>query len=223
MDNTRAIEQLKVVDIIERYGHCLELVTMDPNFHEITVGLYEKDGIATVWTFSQKPSVAGRIEQICDQLVNLGDMELVSGASNQVRFACGRTHNRPLKFLVKQAVEKPPDFAPTQDGVKDLRSGLMLWFDAIEEDSRWMYRITAEGEAPNKATRLRATTNGLVRYGGMEKIDGRAIFSCGYRHDALVALVLPYARNVTQVEDMLESDSLRGQMTTGTLGFTPPT
>jgi hypothetical protein len=28
---------------------------------------------------------------------------------------------------------------------------------------------------------------------------------------------------VTRVEDMLEADSLRGQMTTGTLGFSPPT
>ena len=46
---------------------------------------------------------------------------------------------------------------------------------------------------------------------------------CGYRHDELALLVLPYARNVSQVEDMLASDALRGQMTTGTLGFTPPT
>jgi hypothetical protein len=31
------------------------------------------------------------------------------------------------------------------------------------------------------------------------------------------------ARNVSKVEDMLAADALRSQMTTGTLGFTPPT
>jgi len=53
--------------------------------------------------------------------------------------------------------------------------------------------------------------------------DGGVIFSCGISHDPLIRLLLPYARNVTGTQDMLESDSLRGQMTTGTLGFTPPT
>ena len=36
-------------------------------------------------------------------------------------------------------------------------------------------------------------------------------------------LLFSYARNVTGAEDMLENAALRGQMTTGTLGFTPPT
>jgi hypothetical protein len=57
----------------------------------------------------------------------------------------------------------------------------------------------------------------------MEKTeDGGVSFTCGQRHDELVRLLLPYARNVTRVEDQLEADALRGQMTTGTLGFSPP-
>ncbi len=54
----------------------------------------------------------------------------------------------------------------------------------------------------------------------MEKTeDGGIAFPCGYRHDELVRLVLSYARNVSRVEDMLEADAVRGQMTTSTLGF----
>jgi hypothetical protein len=34
-------------------------------------------------------------------------------------------------------------------------------------------------------------------------------------------ILLPYSRNVSAVENMMEADALRGQMTTGTLGFTP--
>ena len=58
----------------------------------------------------------------------------------------------------------------------------------------------------------------------MEKVGGdTAAFTCGHEHDTLARLILPHARNVTGVEDTLAADALRGQMTTGTLGFTPPT
>ena len=212
-----------IVDVIERYGRCLELVTMDPNFHEITVGVYVKGEVATVWTFSRKPGVEDRLEQIRGQLVRLGGMEPVAGTHNQVRLSCGQIHEQPLRFLIRQAVEKPPDQAPPEGRVKDLRSGLMLGFEVAETEGQWVYRITAEGEARNKPMRIRAATNGFVRYGQMEKTGNGAAFVCGHRHDALVALVLPYARNVTGTQDMLEADALRGQMTTGTLGFSPPT
>ena len=33
--------------------------------------------------------------------------------------------------------------------------------------------------------------------------------------------MLPYSRNVYAVENMAEEEALRGQMTTGTLGFSP--
>jgi hypothetical protein len=63
---------------------------------------------------------------------------------------------------------------------------------------------------------------GFVRYGEMEKINDTEIaFPCGRRHDELVRVLLPYSRNVSGVESMMADEALRGQMTTGTLGFTP--
>ena len=57
----------------------------------------------------------------------------------------------------------------------------------------------------------------------MEKIsDTKVAFPCGQRHDELIRLLLPYSRNISSVESMMEAEALRGQMTTGTLGFTPP-
>lgn len=68
--------------------------------------------------------------------------------------------------------------------------------------------------------RVREITQGFVRYGEMEKVDVDAVaFTHGGRRDGLIRLVLPYARNVTGTADMLEAEALRGQMTTGTLGF----
>ena len=224
MPTVKATERVRVADVIQRYGKCLELVTMDPNFHEITVGLYVKDGTFTVWTFSQKLGVEDRIGQIRGQIVALGGLLATDGTHNQARLACGQVHARAIRFLMIHAVEKALDYSLPVGGVKDLRSPLILDFKASQEGERWFYRVVAEGEAPNEAARLRAVTAGLVRYGEMEKVGDDAVsFPCGHRHDELATVVLPYARNVSQVEDMLDASALRGQMTTGTLGFTPPT
>ena len=226
MANVKTTERVRAVDVLERYGSCVELVPLDPNFHGISVALYVKDGLATVWTFSRKPGVEERIEKIRDQVVALGGLEPAAGTHNQARFPCGQLHGRPTKFLMMQAVEKSPDHSLPEGRfpVKDLKSPLMLGVEGAETQGRWAYRVIAEGEAPNEAARLRAVTAGLVRYGEMKKVsDDEVAFSCGYRHDELARIALPYARNVTQVEDMLEADAMRGQMTTSTLGFTPPT
>jgi hypothetical protein len=83
-----------------------------------------------------------------------------------------------------------------------------------------MYVIGASGEAKTKPMRIIAVTSGFVRYGEMEKLDkNKVAFPCGQRHDELMRLIISYARNVSGVQDMLEESALRGQMTTGTLGF----
>lgn len=224
MASLKTATRVRAAEVLERIGHCVELVPLDPNFHEITVGLYVRDSVAIVWTFSRKPGVEERMRVIRDQLVALGGMTAVAGTHDKVVYECGQLHERPLKFLMKRAVEKPSDHRLPEGRVKDLRSPLMLDIKGVEEDGRWVYRVDAEGEAPNEAARLRAVTGGLARYGDMEKVgDDAASFSCGHRHDQLAHLVLPFARNVSQVEDMLAADAMRGQMTTGTLGFSPPT
>ena len=213
-----------VEETIERYGRCIELVSMDPHFHNITVGLYEKDGILTVWTYSRKPGVEDRIEKIRDQLCKLGGLVPVEGSRNQVRFPCGQLHSRPLKFLLPQAVEKDPDFAhPTGEMViKDTRSPLTLKLTPHHSENRWVYQVSAVGEARNAPFRLRAIVVGFGKYGEMEQVGNFGVcFSCGYRHEPLVRLLFPYSRNISAVENMLESSAQRGQLTTGTAGFSP--
>ena len=214
--------RLRAVDVIEKYGNCLELVSMDPNFENISVGLYMKDGVCTIWTFSSKVGGSTRIEQIRDQLVALGGMEAVEGTTNQVRFACGELHERAIKFLMSQAVGKAPDYAPPQGdmSVKDSRSPLTIKVSGTAQDDAYVYSVSAEGDAPNPAVRLRMVVAGFLRYGEMEKAgDVEVAFPCGERHDALMRLLMPYSRNISSVEGMMAAEALRGQMTTGTLGF----
>ena len=213
---------LRVAEVLERYGSCLELVPMDPNFKNISVGLYVKDDICTVWTFSGKQGVEARIEQIREQLVALGGMEAVPGTYNQVRFACGGLHERPMKFLMTQAVGKAPDYAPPQGEmtIRDSRSPLTIKVTGSQRDDAYVYSVSVEGDAPRPAVRLRMVVAGFLRYGEMQKVgDTEVAFPCGQRHDELMRLLLPYSRNISSVEGMMAAEALRGQMTTGTLGF----
>ena len=211
-----------VSKVVSRIGKCLELIPMDPHFKDISVGLYEKDNIFTVWTYSQIEGVDDRIAQIRDQLVKLGGVASVDGSHNQFWLPCKFAHNRALRFLLSLAVERPSDYTldEGQIRIKDTKSPVMLNAVAKKVEGKWLYEISAEGEEKYVRIRQRASTAGFVRYGEMIKInDSEVKFPCDKRHDELVRIILPYSRNVSQVEDSLEADSMRGQMTTDTLGF----
>lgn len=226
MTEAKASQSIRPTEVLELYGHCIELVPLDSRFENISVALHEKDGIYTVWSFSHKPGVDDRLREIRDQLVALGGMVPVEGTGNQAKFPYELKHGRPIKFLMAQAVGKASDYShPTGDmTIKDTKSALMLTVSGRNEDGKRIYTITGEGDAKRPELRIRMIVAGFVRYGEMEKVsDTEVMFSGGQDNDALMKLVLPYARNVSGVESMMDAEAMRGQMTTGTLGFTPPT
>ena len=208
--------------VIERYGKCRELIPMDARFHNISIGLYEKEGTCTVWTFSRHEGAEDRVEQIREQLVALGGMVAVAGTRNQARFPCGMLHVRPVRFLIARAVAHDPEQQPPSGEIKirDTKSKLELIAVGHDTDRGAVYRIGSEGEAPNASMRLKSIVRGFVRYGEMETMgEGEVAFPCGQRHDELVRLLLPYSRNISAVESEMEAEAQRGQMTTSTLGF----
>ena len=218
-------ERLRPAEVIERYGQCLELVPLDRRFHDISVGLYVKDGICTIWTFSRREGVEERITEIRDQMIALGGMESVKGTHNQVRFPCGHLHQRTLRFVMSQAVGKAPDYAPPQGelSIQDSKSAFTIRVQPptdTESDGQAVYEVSLEGEARNAAMRLRMVLAGFTRYGEMDQVGEFGVaFSCGLPHDALMRVLLPYSRNISSVETMMAAEAMRGQMTTGTLGF----
>ena len=219
-----AEDRLRPAEVMERYGQCLELVPLDRRFHDISVGLYVKDGICTIWTFSCKEGVEARIREIRDQLIALAGMEAVEDTNNQVRFPCGQLHQRTLRFVMSQAVGKAPDYAPPQGelSIQDSKSAMTIHAELSmgDDEERAVYSVSLEGEARNAAMRLRMVLAGFTRYGEMEQVGESGVaFACGMPHDALMRVLLPYSRNISSVETMMAAEALRGQMTTGTLGF----
>jgi len=213
---------LRPVDVMSKYGRCLELVPIDKNFHDISVGLYVKDNVCTVWTYSVQDHVEKRIEQIRNQLVALGGLQPIKGTINQAKFACGNIHSRPLRFLMSQAVGKSADYAPNTESmsIKDTKSDLYIHVTPFDRDGIGVYSISVTGEARNPSMRLRMIVAGFSKYGDMDKLgDNEVAFACRTRHDELMRLLLPYSRNISSVETMMAAEDMRGQMNTSTLGF----
>ena len=209
-------------DVIEKYGRCLELIPTDKRFNEISVGLYVKNSVFTVWSFSTKTGVENRIEEIRGLLVSLGGMTPMPGTHNQAKFECGLIHSRPVRFLLSQAVGKDPEYATSASTmtIKDSKSNLIINAEGVDRDNTRCYQISASGEAKNSAMRLRMIVAGFSKYGEMDKMGNQEVaFECRYNHDELLRILLPYSRNVSSVETMMQAESMRGQMTTSTLGF----
>mgnify|MGYP001265259894 CR=1 FL=1 len=211
------------IEVIERYGRCLELIPVDKHFKDISVGLYVKDPVCTIWTYSQVEGVSKRLRAIRDQMIKLGDMEAIPNTPNQVQFTCGNTHSRPLKFLLSQEVVKSPSYRHAEGPmtISDTKSPLTINVQPYDDDdSQSLYQVSVSGTAKNPQMRLRMILAGFARYGEMEKAEDNDIFfTCRHRHDNLLKLLMPYSRNISSVEGMIAAESLRGQMTTGTLGF----
>ena len=198
----------------------MELVAVDPHFKQITVGLYLKGETLTISTFSTESGTAERISVIRDRLCQLADVEPVSGRSDQARLVSREMYDRALKFAFTEAVEKANPIPAGDISVKDTKSALVFTVKPESSDDGWVYVVTAAGEFARPDMRIRAVVGGYMRYGECERVDwDRFRFRNGEKLDRFARLLLPYARNVSAVEDLMSASDMAGQMTTQTLGF----
>lgn len=215
-------EKSSIAEQIAKLGHCVELVSIDPFFHDVSVGLFIKDGLMTIWSFSKREGLADRIEQIRDRCTRLGDVIVVEGTTDQLRLTSDLYLDRALRFMFTAAVEKDPERElPTgRITTPDTKTKLTFVLDGAEENGKYVYTVSTEGESDRAEMRVRATVGGFVRYSDCERVDkNKFMFPDGKRYDSFARLILPLARNVSAVESQLAASELEGQMTTQTLGF----
>ena len=214
--------QVSIVDRVKDLGNCIELVSIDPHFYNISIGLFIKKGLLTIWTYSHFEGVEARIEQIRDRCVLLGDVDPVNETNNQLKLKSELVLDRALKFMFIAAVEKDPEAdVPTgKISAPDTKPKLTFVIDGAVEDGRYVYKVSAEGESDRSVMRIRAAVGGFNRYADCVRVDkDKFAFPDGRRYDKFARLILPLARNISAVEAQLEQADMAGQMNTQTLGF----
>ena len=151
----------------------------------------------------------------------MADIEPVPGNNHQAQLISANLYDRALKFAFTEAVEKNSAIPEGPISVRDTKSKLTFTVTPEHTDETGcVYIVSAEGEYERPQMRIRAVVGGYMRYGGCERIEwDRFRFKDGERLDRFARVLLPYARNVSAVDDMLAATDLAGQMTTQTLGF----
>ena len=212
---------MNVKQKISELGNCIELVSMDPHFHNISVGLFRKGDLLTIFSFSNKELIEKRIKVIRDRCCLLGDISPVENTDNQMLLDANINLDTPIKFMFTEAVEKDKKISPnTPIESPDTKTNLKFRIVSDTSNNITNYTVSAEGQNERSEMRIRAVVGGFIKYGGCERVDfNKFKFSDGKKYNKFVKLLLPYARNVSAVENMLSDSDSVGQMNTQTLGF----
>lgn len=209
----------RVVDI----GRRIELIPIDPHFHDITIGLYRQQTVdATtgkdfpaflVHTYSHISGAAERIESVIAAMQILGGM--LRTTDNLLYFACNSAHQAACRRVFLEACKLTSDTPaePRPLTILDKKSQLTITVDSM---GNGIYRVKAEGEGRGADRRVSAIAGGLMKLGEMESIETEnnkkdtVAFACGHSHDALIGLLLMRAPNVRVVLREEEMDAARG-------------
>ena len=215
---------IRPIEVIKKYGRCIELISMDPFFNDITIGLFFKEPNLTVFSYSSLDGVSERLNQIRDRIVDVSGAMPVENSPHQATFECGMKEgccSAPLRFALKEAVTKDRDLDLSKGIVcKDLRSDMIIKVNYEENSNGNTYTVSGDDNAEKPIIRYRAIANGLIKYGGFERLDNFSFrLSCNQRNDKIVNLLLPLARNISATEESLAAEDAAGQMTTQSLGF----
>ncbi len=225
----------RIVDI----GRRIELVPIDPHFHDITLALYrqQREGkpVFLVHTYSRVEGAQGRVRAIVQAMKTLGGMQ--ETPDGLLCFHCGAGHEMACRRVFLEACKLPhvengkahlsgdienggarlPEveyekarLQPRPLQTLDKKSRLTITVDSVGDG---VYRVSADGEGRGAARRVFAIAGGLMKLGEMERVgDSRdtVAFACGCSHDALVGLLLVRAPNVRVVLREAEMEATRG-------------
>lgn len=197
-------------------GRRIELVSMDPHFHNISIALYRQEHgagpVFLVQSYSRKEGARQRVEFIARAMALLGGLEPFPGETPKLRFPCRAEHSLACRRLFLEACKlnpsNPIERRPLQ--ILDKKSNRTI---TVGSQGNGAYLLTADGEDLDKASRVGAVANGLMKLGQMQAVESggdRVAFACGQAHDSLVGLLLVRALNVRAVLREQEMAASRG-------------
>jgi hypothetical protein len=198
-------------------GRRVELVSMDPHFHDISIALYRQDADDgavgyLVHTYSGREGAAGRIAQVVAAMRAMGGMEPVPGNAQLLRFPCGEAHQFACRRLFLEACKLAPDAASAAKPLEvfDKKAEQTI---LARSSGGGAYSLGIKGDGANGAQRAAVVARGLVKLAEMDADDDRpyeVAFACGHAHDALVGLLMGRALNVRAAMREVEEQAARG-------------
>ena len=202
-------------------GERLELVSMDPHFHDISISLYRSTGEGgasgfLAHSYSTREGAAERLGFVMRAMAVMGGMGPAPGQPERLAFACGAAHKAAVKRLFLEACKRATgaEVAAQPMRVYDKKNDLTIDATAVG-DGR--YRIAAAGSEGNDkaAQRVDGVTRGLIKLAELEPgaEPGEVRFPCGVAHDELVSLLLGRALNVRAAMREAEAAAARGILT----------
>lgn len=207
----------RIVDI----GRRIELIPIDPHFHDITIGLYRQYVADTttgtgfpaflVHTYSQMTGATERIAEIAETMQILGGM--LKTREGLLYFPCKDAHEAACRrvFLEACKLASGTQADPRPLSILDKKSRLTI---TVDSRGNGVYQVRANGEGRGAARRVSAIAGGLMKLGEMERVETEnndtVRFTCGHSHDALIGLLLIRAPNVRVVLREEEMGASRG-------------
>ena len=201
-----------------KLGERLELVSMDPHFHDISISLYRSTGEGgasgfLAHSYSTREGAAERLGFVMRAMAVMGGMGPGPGQPERLAFACGAAHKAAVKRLFLEACKRATgaEVAAQPMRVYDKKNDLTIDATAVG-DGR--YRIAAAGSEGNDkaAQRVDGVTRGLIKLAELEPgaEPGEVRFPCGFSHDELVGLLIGRALNVRAAMREAEAAAARG-------------
>jgi hypothetical protein len=196
-------------------GSRIELVSMDPHFRDITIGLYEqRRGAAPeylIHSYSGLPGTRERLDFLTQAMAVLGGLTVSGG---RLQFPCGVGHQLAVRRVFLEACKLSPGaaLAPKPLSVLDKKLDRTITVTSLKPG---LYEVSTDGPQDKSASRVDNITGGLKKLAEIEFVDGephRVKFACGSPHDALIGLLLPRALNVRAVLREAEMAASRGML-----------
>ena len=199
-------------------GERLELVSMDPHFHDISISLYRSTGEGgasgfLAHSYSTREGAAERLGFVMRAMAVMGGMGPAPGQPERLAFACGAAHKAAVKRLFLEACKRATgaEVAAQPMRIYDKKNDLTIGADAV---GGGRYRLAVvDGEGNDKAAqRVDGVTRGLIKLAELEPgaEPGEVRFPCGHAHDALVGLLIGRALNVRAAMREAEAAAARG-------------
>jgi len=195
-------------------GKRIELVSMDPHFHNISIALHTQElghgPVYLVHTYSQKEGTEARIAFLVKTMKTIGGLE--SSEEGLLNFPCGDAHEQAIKRIFLEACKVEPATWPSAPPlhIRDRKSGCEI---SASHEGAGVYHLYSESTEQDCDRRVKVITRGLLKLGQMNEVadcPDKVAFACRQSHDPLIGLLLIRAPNVRAALREVELMSSRG-------------